>query len=85
MKHPVQAIQRVKPSGKTGRRGRPPKEKSDATLTRRLQILMSPEDIERIIAIMDLTTAGSMGEVIREAVRREFERLETKRRGQKIK
>jgi hypothetical protein len=72
------------PREKSRSLGRPPKKKSDATLTRRLQILVTPQDIERITAIMDVTNAGSMGEVIREAVRREFERLEAKR-GQKTK
>jgi hypothetical protein len=61
------------------RRGRPTKAKSEAVLTRRLQIMVTPEDIERIQFVQDQTSADSMGEVIRDAVRAEYERLVLKR------
>lgn len=59
--------------------GRPPKVKSDASLTRRLQILLSDRDIEAIEAIMEASGVTSMGQVIRDAVHKEFERLAAKK------
>jgi hypothetical protein len=74
--------QRRPPKKANRLRGRPPKEKSEATLTRRLQILLSSDDIERIAAIMEATEATSMGEAVRESIRRDFQRL--KKRGGQI-
>jgi Ribbon-helix-helix protein, copG family len=74
--------QRRQPKKANRLRGRPPKEKSEATLTRRLQILLSSDDLARIAAIMETTNAASMGEAIREAIRRDFQRL--KKRGGQI-
>ncbi len=58
-------------------RGRPPKEKSGASLTHRLQIMLSTEDIQRIERIKELTGADSMGAAIRASLRAEYDRLVT--------
>jgi hypothetical protein len=51
------------------RPGRPPKEKSDATLTHRFALLLSEEDIARVNSIMQREGLGSMGQAIRDAIR----------------
>lgn len=53
------------------RRGRPHKAKSDATLVRRLEILLSLDDIARLEAMQVQTKASSLAEVIRQLIRSE--------------
>jgi hypothetical protein len=57
-------------------RGRPPKEKSDAVLTHRFQVMLSQEDIARVRRVQELAGVESMSEAIRLAVVNELERLE---------
>ena len=64
--------------------GRPPKLKSDASLTKRLQIMLSNHDAEMIEEIMQATRVASMGQVIRDAVRRDFERIVSEKKHTKI-
>jgi hypothetical protein len=65
----------ILPTTRRGR-GRPPKEKSDASLTHRFQVMLSQEDIARVQRVQHLAAVDSMGEAIRLAVRNEHERLE---------
>lgn len=57
--------------------GRPPKPKSDASLSHRLQIMVSSRDIEMIETIIELSGVASMGQVVRDAIHREHERVKT--------
>jgi hypothetical protein len=57
------------------RLGRPPKGFSEAKLVHRFQIMLSNEDKVRLTAMLALTGAKSEGEVFRNALRRDFERV----------
>lgn len=57
--------------------GRPPKPKNDASLTRRLQVMVSSRDLEMIETIIELSGVASMGQVVRDAIHREHERVRT--------
>lgn len=60
-------------------RGRPRKPVSEATLTIRKALMFSTEDQLRLKELQKLTHATSEGEVVRNAIRRDYERV-TKQR-----
>ena len=59
------------------RPGRPRKIISGATLTRRLEVKLSNEDMRRLESLR-IRTGHSMGKLVRDAINREFNRKEKK-------
>lgn len=63
------------------RPGRPLKEKSEATLTRRFGLLLTNEDLNRLEEVMRYHGLGSMGQAIRDIIRKEHQSLLHQRSG----
>lgn len=75
----MQSPAKTDPSSNARRWGRPPKPKSDTSLLRRLTVMVSDQDMAMVEALMKETGVASWGQAVRDSIKRDYERLITKK------